>query len=412
MYERPAAVGCKRSWTAAGLESQGSGVYTSHLQHLQHGQLYAATSLEQQLSLPPLCKVARSSCLGSGQAAAGSVAFYSRHGHDSYYYPQQQQQQQQASLFSSRAYAHEAPLAGTEVGVLCTQTHQQQLQQQQQQQVERQYLRAARSGSVGPKCHHSSSDGASDCSGAWTLTAYQQHQQQQQQQHFDQVCGPAASRQQVLFTSSTLHNRAQLYAASASHPLVPVCDTISSTSSSGALLAAYYRSAASVVGSDVSSLSSSGGGMRSLGAGHHTYQQHHFQHQHQQQQRSPAAVVLLRAPSAAHEQMLLWAGRLLSVNCSSPFELTRSMWRRVEGRLDDVLLLSLGVTGSRTQAVLTVLLWLASKLEGRRRAVANASQLAQPLKLLPWAVNGLELHLLQLMDWSPYSTSSCSMLVA
>jgi hypothetical protein len=240
------------------------------------------------------------------------------------------------------------------------------------------------------------------------MTTCQQQQQLQQQDSEHMMCAQAGSRQQVLFTS--LHNRAQLYAASASHPLVPVCDTNSCTSSSGALLAAYYRGAASAVGTDVSSLSSGGaGGMCSLSAGRAHYQAPHFHHL--QQQQGQQRVVMLKTPSAVHEQMLLWAGRLLTVHCPGPFELTRSMWRRVEGRLDDVLLLSLGVTGSRTQAVLTVLLWLASKLEGRRRAVANASQLAHPLKLLPWAVNGLELHLLQLLEWSPYSGSSCSMVV-
>ena len=50
-----------------------------------------------------------------------------------------------------------------------------------------------------------------------------------------------------------------------------------------------------------------------------------------------------------------------------------------------------------------VLLWSATKLEGHRRQVVGCSRLASVLRLLPWAVTSIELHLMSLMGWEPYA---------
>jgi hypothetical protein len=101
--------------------------------------------------------------------------------------------------------------------------------------------------------------------------------------------------------------------------------------------------------------------------------------------------------------LLTWAGGVLSCSCHSAYLLAQSMWQRVDGKMDELLLLSLGVSVPSSQTGMLLTLWIASKLEGQRRHVAGTSRLATTLQLLPWAVTNLELHIMQLLEWRPYA---------
>jgi len=107
--------------------------------------------------------------------------------------------------------------------------------------------------------------------------------------------------------------------------------------------------------------------------------------------------------SSQEYSLLTWAGGILTCTCHSAYQLAHSMWRRVDGRMDELLLLSMGVSVPSGQAGMLITLWVASKLEGQRRQVAGTSRLAATLQLLPWAVTNLELHVMQLLEWRPYA---------
>eukprot|EP00775_Hariotina_reticulata_P002916 gene2916-3203_t len=91
---------------------------------------------------------------------------------------------------------------------------------------------------------------------------------------------------------------------------------------------------------------------------------------------------------------------------------------KVSGRMDDMLLISLGITQPLDNVTMLVCLWVATKLEGHRRQVAGCSKLGAALQLPVWSVTSVELHLMQLLGWQPYSgwalrpsdTPSCQVL--
>ena len=155
------------------------------------------------------------------------------------------------------------------------------------------------------------------------------------------------------------------------------------------------------------------------------------QRQRQQQQQQPAAnfgataaLALVSAPSAtaaaaaaglaaasapmrvlesAQQKLLHWAGRVLNCQLQDAYLLCCHLYRRVSGQLDDMLLISLGVTASTESVTMLISLWVASKLEGHRRQVAGASKLAAALQLLPASITDIELHVMQRLQWQPYA---------
>ena len=118
-----------------------------------------------------------------------------------------------------------------------------------------------------------------------------------------------------------------------------------------------------------------------------------------------ALATAIPRPNISSQQysLLTWAGGILTCTCHSAYQLAHSMWQRVDGRMDELLLLSMGVSVPSGQAGMLITLWIASKLEGQRRQVAGTSRLATTLQLLPWAVTNLELHVMQLLEWRPYA---------
>uniref|UniRef100_A0A383VSY5 Uncharacterized protein n=1 Tax=Tetradesmus obliquus TaxID=3088 RepID=A0A383VSY5_TETOB len=102
-------------------------------------------------------------------------------------------------------------------------------------------------------------------------------------------------------------------------------------------------------------------------------------------------------------RLLAWAGQILGCQLQDAYHLAVHIFKRTAGRLDDMLLISLGATLPVDSVTMLVSLWLATKLEGHRRQVAGCSKLAGALALLPWAVTAIELHMMQLMDWQPYA---------
>jgi hypothetical protein len=144
---------------------------------------------------------------------------------------------------------------------------------------------------------------------------------------------------------------------------------------------------------------------------------HQLQQQQQQQQQQQLnmrrRLSALRAPGAAPPQparallapldaALAWAGGVLVVEAREVFLLARHMWARVEGRADELLLASLGASQPHDRVMVLAALWIASKLEGGRRSVAGASRLCAATGLSKWGVTSVEVHLLQVLDFSPY----------
>lgn len=111
----------------------------------------------------------------------------------------------------------------------------------------------------------------------------------------------------------------------------------------------------------------------------------------------------MRVLEPAQQKLLHWAGRVLNCQLQDAYLLGSHLYRRVTGQLDDMLLISLGVTASTESVTMLVSLWVASKLEGHRRQVAGASKLAAALQLLPASITDIELHVMQRLQWQPYA---------
>ncbi|KAI8467843.1 MAG: hypothetical protein J3K34DRAFT_523393 [Monoraphidium minutum] len=111
-----------------------------------------------------------------------------------------------------------------------------------------------------------------------------------------------------------------------------------------------------------------------------------------------------RAPPGAPplERALAWAGGVLGVDCADVFLFARHVWARTGGRADELLIASLGARAPPHDVAVLVCLWLASKLEGNRRAVAGAGRLCAATGLSGWGVTSVEVHILQLTEFSPY----------
>lgn len=121
---------------------------------------------------------------------------------------------------------------------------------------------------------------------------------------------------------------------------------------------------------------------------------------------TPAAApvpALLRVLEPMQQKLLQWAGRVLNCQLQDAYLLGAHLYRRVNGQLDDMLLISLGVTASTESVTMLVSLWVASKLEGHRRQVAGASKLAAALQLLPGSITDIELHVMHSIKWQPYA---------
>jgi hypothetical protein len=121
---------------------------------------------------------------------------------------------------------------------------------------------------------------------------------------------------------------------------------------------------------------------------------------------TPAVVpvpALLRVLEPVQQKLLQWAGRVLNCQLQDAYLLGAHLYRRVNGQLDDMLLISLGVTASTESVTMLVSLWVASKLEGHRRQVAGASKLAAALQLLPGSITDIELHVMHSLNWQPYA---------
>lgn len=145
----------------------------------------------------------------------------------------------------------------------------------------------------------------------------------------------------------------------------------------------------------------------------------------QQQQQRPIGLALVSAPLTAgtaaagvavtaalgpmrvleptQQKLLHWAGRVLNCQLQDAYLLGAHLHRRITGRLDDMLLISLGVTVSSESVAMLMSLWVATKLEGHRRQVAGASKLAAALQLLPASITDVELHVMQRLQWQPYA---------
>jgi hypothetical protein len=113
---------------------------------------------------------------------------------------------------------------------------------------------------------------------------------------------------------------------------------------------------------------------------------------------APVPAALVGATDAA----FAWAGSVLGIEAREVFLFARHIWARAAGRVDELLVVSLGASQAPSRAALLVALWLASKLEGSRRQVAGASRLCAATGLSRWGVTAVEVHLLQLLDFSPY----------
>jgi hypothetical protein len=111
----------------------------------------------------------------------------------------------------------------------------------------------------------------------------------------------------------------------------------------------------------------------------------------------------MRLLEPAQQKLLQWAGRVLNCHLQDAYLLCSHLYGRVAGQLDDMLLISLGVTASSQSVTMLVSLWVASKLEGHRRQVAGASKLAAALQLLPGSITDIELHIMQRLNWQPYA---------
>jgi hypothetical protein len=78
---------------------------------------------------------------------------------------------------------------------------------------------------------------------------------------------------------------------------------------------------------------------------------------------------------------LIWARDVLRCNDNTICCFGLRLYK-VAGRLDSMLLTSLGVLGNMDQVAMLFCLWTASKLEGNRRTVAAAGRLANALQQL------------------------------
>lgn len=116
-----------------------------------------------------------------------------------------------------------------------------------------------------------------------------------------------------------------------------------------------------------------------------------------------AAAGPMRVLEPAQQKLLHWAGRVLNCQLQDAYLLGSHLYKRVTGQLDDMLLISLGVTASTESVTMLISLWVASKLEGHRRQVAGASKLAAALQLLTGSITDIELHVMQRLHWQPYA---------
>eukprot|EP00878_Enallax_costatus_P000903 GHUV01001033.1.p1 GENE.GHUV01001033.1~~GHUV01001033.1.p1 ORF type:complete len:584 (+),score=215.02 GHUV01001033.1:192-1943(+) len=139
-------------------------------------------------------------------------------------------------------------------------------------------------------------------------------------------------------------------------------------------------------------------------------------------QQQPLAVLrsgqqptqLLQGPAAGlfdSSKLLGWAGQVLNCQLSEAYCMAQHIYARAAAQLDDMLLITLGVTQPMDKVAMLVCLWMATKLEGHRRQVVGCSKLATALQMVPWAVTSVELHIMQALDWRPYAgyggQSSC-----
>ena len=99
---------------------------------------------------------------------------------------------------------------------------------------------------------------------------------------------------------------------------------------------------------------------------------------------------------------LAWAAAALGVTAREVLLFARHVWARAAGRVDACLVASLGAAQPPERVAALAALWLASKLEGGRRAVAGASRLCAATGLTRWGVTSVEVHVLQLLDFRPY----------
>jgi len=113
----------------------------------------------------------------------------------------------------------------------------------------------------------------------------------------------------------------------------------------------------------------------------------------------PSLAAPLIAPTDA---ALAWAGGVLGVNRREVFLFAQHIWARASARVDELLVVSLGPSQPPTHVALLVALWMSSKLEGNRRQVSGASRLCAATGLTRWGITSIEVHLLQLLDFSPY----------
>lgn len=123
----------------------------------------------------------------------------------------------------------------------------------------------------------------------------------------------------------------------------------------------------------------------------------------QQLQHAAAAAAAPRALVVPVDAAFAWACGVLGVSSREVVLFARHMWCRLSSVVDELLVISLGASHQPpSRAALLVALWLASKLEGNRRDVAGASRLCAATGLTKWGVTAVEVHLLQLMNFSPY----------
>lgn len=113
--------------------------------------------------------------------------------------------------------------------------------------------------------------------------------------------------------------------------------------------------------------------------------------------------LLLPSPASHDSQLLAWAGQVLNCQLSDAYHLAQHIYSRAAAQLDDMLLITLGVTQPMDKVTMLVSLWMATKLEGHRRQVVGCSKLATALQMVPWAVTSVELHVMQALEWRPYA---------